>query len=200
MILLIGNPNVGKSVIFSKLTGVHVDSSNYVGTTVDYTIGDINFGKRKGVIIDVPGTYSLEATSEAERVAVGLLEEGADAIIYVLDATHLERNLDLAYKLKEYPIPVIYSLNLIDVAERQGINIDVDKLSEELGSPVIPTIAIKNIGLMDLMNKSIELSQTTKEPSPKLDDEERWKKINIVLTQYNLGGVWIQVNLVSLKY
>lgn len=172
MILLIGNPNVGKSVIFSKLTGVHVDSSNYAGTTVDYTIGDINFGKTKG----------------------------ADAIIYVLDATHLERNLDLAYKLKEYPIPVIYSLNLIDVAERQGINIDVDKLSEELGSPVIPNIAIKNIGLMDLMNKSIELSQTTKEPSPKLDDEERWKKINIVLTQYNLGGVWIQVNLVSLKY
>ena len=176
-ILLMGNPNVGKSVLFSKLTGVHVDSSNYVGTTVDYTIGDFNYGTQKGVIIDVPGTYSLEATSEAEKVAVGLLEEGADVIICVLDATHLERNLDLAYKLKEYPIPVIYSLNLIDVAERQGINIDVEKLSKELGSLVIPTIAIKNIGLIDLLNNAIDLSKTKKEAEPKLRDKERWEKI-----------------------
>ena len=70
-ILLMGNPNVGKSVIFSKLTGVHVDSSNYAGTTVDYTIGDVSFGRQQGVMIDVPGVYSIEATSEAEKVAVG---------------------------------------------------------------------------------------------------------------------------------
>src|SRR5690606_9276551 len=142
-ILLMGNPNVGKSVVFSKLTGVHVDSSNYAGTTVDYTVGDINFGSKQGVLIDVPGTYSLEATNEAEKVAVSLLEEGADAVICVLDATHLERNLGLAFELKEYPIPVVYCLNLMDVAERHGIKIDAEKLSEELGSPVIPTIAIK---------------------------------------------------------
>ena len=176
-ILLMGNPNVGKSVFFSKLTGVHVDSSNYAGTTVDYTLGDINFGNRQGVMIDVPGTYSLEATSEAERVAVALLEEGADVIICVLDATHLERNLDLAFKLKEYPIPIVYSLNLMDVAERQGIKIDVDKLAEELGSPVIPTIAIKNIGLRDLMDTAIKLSKDKRNPEPKLEDQERWNRI-----------------------
>lgn len=180
-ILLMGNPNVGKSVVFSKLTGVHVDSSNYTGTTVDYTLGDINYNNITGTMIDVPGTYSLEATSEAERVAVSLLEEGADVIIYVLDATHLERNLYLAHQLKEYPIPVVYSLNLLDVAERQGIKIDVEKLSEELGSPVIPTIAVKNVGLRDLMKTAIELAKEKKEPEPKLEDEERWDKIkNIV--------------------
>lgn len=182
-ILLMGNPNVGKSVVFSKLTGVHVDSSNYAGTTVDYTVGDIRFGNKEGIMIDVPGTYSLEATSEAERVAVSLLEEGADVIICVLDATHLERNLDLAYRLKEYPIPVVYSLNLMDVAERQGIRIDVDKLSEELGSPVIPTVAIKNRGLRELMQTAIKLSKEKKEPEPKLEDEERWRRIREIVAK-----------------
>lgn len=182
-ILLMGNPNVGKSVVFSKLTGVHVDSSNYAGTTVDYTVGDIRFGNKEGIMIDVPGTYSLEATSEAERVAVSLLEEGADVIICVLDATHLERNLDLAYRLKEYPIPVVYSLNLMDVAERQGIRIDVDKLSEELGGPVIPTVAIKNRGLRELMQTAIKLSKEKKEPEPKLEDEERWRRIREIVAK-----------------
>lgn len=182
-ILLMGNPNVGKSVVFSKLTGVHVDSSNYAGTTVDHTVGDINFYGQKGIMIDVPGTYSLEATSEAEKVAVALLEEGADVIICVLDATHLERNLDLAYTLKEYPIPIVYSLNLIDVAERQGIKIDVEKLSEELGSPVIPTIAIKNVGLMELMETAIKLSKEKRTPGPKLEEQERWDRVKDIVSK-----------------
>lgn len=181
-LLLMGNPNVGKSVVFSKLTGMHVDSSNYVGTTVDYTVGDIKFGRNEGVMIDVPGIYSLEATSEAERVAVGLLEEGADAIICVLDATHLERNLDLAFKLKEYPIPVVYSLNLLDVAERQGISIDVEKLSEELGSPVIPTIAVRNVGLMELMRRAIEFAGKEKDAEQVLSDQERWEKVKSIIS------------------
>ena len=180
-VLLMGNPNVGKSVVFSKLTGVHVDSSNYAGTTVDYTVGNIKLGNDEGILIDVPGVYSLEATSDAEKVAVGLLDEGADVIICVLDATHLERNLDLAFRLKEFPIPIIYSLNLIDVANRQGINIDVQKLSDELGGPVIPTVAIKNTGLMDLLLKSIKLAGTKVEPSEVLEENERWDHIkNIV--------------------
>ena len=180
-ILLMGNPNVGKSVVFSKLTGVHVDSSNYAGTTVDYTIGNINFRNMEGVIIDVPGTYSLEASSEAEEVAVALLEEGADIIICVLDATHLGRNLDLAIQLQEYSTPVIYCLNLVDVAERQGITIDAEQLSKELNAPVIPTVAIKNKGLMDLILKSVELSGTKTEPKKPLKDEERWNLINNII-------------------
>ena len=177
-ILLMGNPNVGKSVIFSKLTGVHVESSNYAGTTVDYTLGEVNLYTETATLIDVPGTYSLSATSEAEQVAVGLLEEGADLIICVLDAVHLDRNLDLALKLKEQDIPVIYSLNLVDVAKRQGIEINHEKLSELLSSPVIPTVAIRNIGLRQLINESIKAIDKKEENNQKyiLTDEERWEK------------------------
>lgn len=178
-----GNPNVGKSVVFSKLTGVHVDSSNYVGTTVDFTVGDINFQGQKGVMIDVPGIYSLEATSEAEKVAVRLLEEGADVIICVLDATHLERNLDLALQLKEYSIPIVFSLNLLDVAERHGIKIDVDKLSKELGAPVIPTVAIKNKGLEELTSTTLTLASQKTTPTFKLSEEERWAKIQEIVAR-----------------
>lgn len=182
-ILLMGNPNVGKSVIFSKLTGVHVNSSNYAGTTVDYTIGDVSFGRQRGVMIDVPGVYTLDAISEAEKVAVNLLKEGADVIVCVLDATHLERNLDLAFQLKEYDIPIVYSLNLVDVAKRQGINIDVEKLSQELGAPVIPTIAIKNKGLIEILRAAMKLAEEECVPGSKLTDEERWDKIRDIVAK-----------------
>lgn len=178
-----GNPNVGKSVVFSKLTGVHVNSSNYVGTTVDFAVGDIDFEGQKGVMIDVPGVYSLEATSDAERVAVELLREGADVIICVLDATHLERNLYLAYQLKEYSIPIVFSLNLLDVAKRQGIQIDVAKLSQELGAPVIPTVAVKNTGLRELIKASLAMAKEKVMPGPKLSEEERWAKIQEVVAK-----------------
>ena len=175
-ILLMGNPNVGKSVVFSKLTNVHVDSSNYVGTTVDYTGGDVLSKGRQGVLIDVPGIYSLKATSEAEEVAVGLLNEGADVIVCVLDATHLDRNLDLAYKLKEYNIPIIFSLNLLDVAERQGINIDIEKLEEDLQAPVIPTIAIKNKGLNEILEMAMASEEIETNVFEEISDDERWEK------------------------
>lgn len=175
-VLLMGNPNVGKSVVFSKLTGVHVESSNYAGTTVDYTVGNLQFGSQKGVMIDVPGTYSLTATSEAEEVAVRLLNEGADIIICVLDATNLERNLDLALQLKSYDIPVIYSLNLVDVAERQGIQIHAKALEEELGAPVIPTVAIKNKGLQQLLDMSYQMIKTKPVEIISLSQNERWDK------------------------
>ena len=180
-ILLMGNPNVGKSVIFSKVTGVHVESSNYVGTTIDYTLGKVHFQNKEAIMIDVPGTYSLEASSEAEKVAVNLLNDGADVVICVLDATHLERNLDLAFQLKQYSIPVIYCLNLTDVAERQGIYIDTKKLSEELQAPVIPTIAIKNVGLKKTLQKAIELKDSKKDPETVLGDNERWEHIESIV-------------------
>lgn len=182
-ILLMGNPNVGKSVIFSKLTGVNVEISNFTGTTVDYTVGNINFPGLKGQLIDVPGTYSLESTSEAEDVAVKLVNDGADVIICVLDATHLSRNLDLALQLKEFGVPIIYCLNLLDVAERQGISIDVEKLSKELGAPVIPTVAIKNQGLRDILFTTKDIVGTKVEKSKVLKNEDRWSKIDEIVAK-----------------
>ncbi|ADU31044.1 ferrous iron transporter B [Evansella cellulosilytica] len=150
-ILLMGNPNVGKSVIFSKLTGRQVLTANYAGTTVSFTKGDLIETKEKVSLIDVPGTYSLNATSEAENVAIQLLNEHVDAIICVLDATNLERNLLLSLDLLKKETPIIFALNLMDVAERQGITIDVQLLEEKLGARVIPTVAVRNIGLYKLI-------------------------------------------------
>ncbi|KJF28644.1 GTP-binding protein [Clostridium aceticum] len=179
-ILLMGNPNVGKSVVFSKLTGMEVLSANYTGTTVTYTQGKIRHRDRKGVLIDVPGTYSLEATSAAEEVAVDFLQDSSvDAVICVLDATNLERNLNFALQVKEYGLPIVFALNLIDVAERQGVSIDVKKLEEALGAPVVPTVAIRNIGLRDLLDKTWQVVKDKDKltPSTELSEEERWQVV-----------------------
>src|SRR5690554_5516230 len=141
-ILLMGNPNVGKSVFFSTLTGIDVVSSNFAGTTVSYTEGKLKLGDEVYNIIDVPGTYSLEATSEAEEVAVRFINSNPLAIICVLDATNLERNIKLGLELQKYNVPIIYALNLLDVAKRHGLEINVNLLSQALGAPVIPTVAV----------------------------------------------------------
>lgn len=179
-VLLMGNPNVGKSVIFSKLTGMNVIASNYTGTTVSFTKGEININGRKATLIDVPGVYSLKSTSKAEEVAVSILEnENADAIICVIDATNLERNLYLALELKEKNIPIVFAVNLSDVAASQGIEIDIEALEEELAAPVIPTIAIRNKGLREILNKvseAIYSNKKTDEEREKLTEDELWKR------------------------
>lgn len=149
--LLFGNPNVGKSVLFSKLTGKEVQTANYTGTTVTFTKGVMPLYSDQAELIDVPGIYSLEVESEAEKVAVRFIDEGADAIIFVLDATNLHQSLHLAYEVMHREIPIIFVMNLTDVAERQGIQVDIEKLSSHLGSRIIPTVAIRNIGLKRLI-------------------------------------------------
>ncbi|MCL2545807.1 MAG: ferrous iron transporter B [Oscillospiraceae bacterium] len=152
-VLLMGNPNVGKSIFFTELTGIHAISSNYAGTTVQFMEGRFSVGEKEYTLIDVPGTYSMNATSEAESVAVQFMESGAKAIICVLDASNLERNLCLALELKQYNIPTIYALNLTDVAKRHGIAVNAKLLAQELGAPVIETVAVKTKGLEELLQQ-----------------------------------------------
>jgi len=152
-ILLMGNPNVGKSIFFTELTGIHAISSNYAGTTVSYMEGRFTVGEKEYTLIDVPGTYSLTPTSEAETVAIRFIESGAKTVICVLDASNLERNLKLALELKQYNIPLVYTLNLMDVAERHGITINTKLLAQELCAPVIPTVAVKKQGFDELMRQ-----------------------------------------------
>jgi ferrous iron transport protein B len=133
------------------MTGIHVVSSNFAGTTVTYTEGTIKLGDEAYTLIDVPGTYSMEATSEAEAVAVRFMNSNPLAILCVLDATNLERNIKLGLELQRYNVPIVYALNLVDVAKRHGSEINVKLLSQELGAPVIPTVAVKGEGL-DEMN------------------------------------------------
>ncbi|SER82058.1 ferrous iron transport protein B [Salipaludibacillus aurantiacus] len=150
-VLLMGNPNVGKSVIFSTLTKKRVITANYSGTTVTAMKGDLVQAKPEAVLIDVPGIYSLKPVSKAEEAAMTMLNEGADVIVCVLDATNLERNLQLALELKRKDTPVIFLLNMMDVAEKKGIQIDDKKLSSLLQAPVIPTVAVKRKGFNRLI-------------------------------------------------
>ena len=150
-ILLMGNPNVGKSVFFSHLTGMHVVSSNFSGTTVSYTEGAFELGGKSYTLIDVPGTYSTRPTSDAEAVASAFLQRGAAVVICVLDASNLTRSLKLALEVKQYGWPVIYTLNLMDVARRHGTNINVRLLEQELQAPVVPTVAVKGEGLPEII-------------------------------------------------
>ena len=140
-IVLIGNPNVGKSVIFSRLTGTHVIASNYPGTTVEFTQGFAKISGEKVSVIDAPGTYTLEPTCRAEKVAVDMLKD-ADLVINVIDATNLERNLYLTLELMEKNIPVIVALNMWDETKHKGITINVEKIEEFLRVPVVPVAAI----------------------------------------------------------
>ena len=151
-ILLVGNPNVGKSAIFSRLTGAKVVISNYPGTTVEFSKGKMRIGGESVEVIDVPGTYSLDPTNPAEKVAVQMLKEG-DIIVNVADATNLERNLNLTLQLLKNDIPVVVALNMWDEAVEHGIDIDVAQLEKELRIPVVPCCALSGEGIMLLREK-----------------------------------------------
>ncbi len=185
-ILLVGNPNVGKSVIFSRLTGVKVIASNYPGTTVEFCKGCIGAGEAKIDVIDVPGTYGLESTSPAENVAVAMLEEAIAAkdsiVVNVVDATNLERNLNLTLQLLKKDIPVLVALNLWDEAKHIGISIDVDELEKIIGVPVVPTVAITGEGIKELVG---HLSQA-RTSSYAYDTEERWHEVGKIIARVQI--------------
>jgi ferrous iron transport protein B len=150
-IILMGNPNVGKSVVFSRLTGMEVISSNYPGTTVEYTKGGMKVLGKKATVIDAPGVYSLEPSSKAEEVAKEIFDQGADLVVNVIDATNLERNLNLTLQLMERRLPMVVVLNLWDVAIHKGISIDLSALEKELGVPVVTTVAVSGQGIRELV-------------------------------------------------
>ncbi|HMZ31171.1 MAG TPA: ferrous iron transport protein B [Methanoregulaceae archaeon] len=146
---LIGNPNVGKSVIFHQLTGVGVEVSNYPGTTINRQAGTTCFQRAIIEFIDLPGTYSLEGDSEEEKIVRSFIDsDEAEVIVAVLDAGRLERNLYLTLQIAEYQKPMIVVLNMMDEAEKAGIHVDTEQLSSILGVEVIPTVATqgKNTG------------------------------------------------------
>lgn len=152
-ILLMGNPNVGKSVFFNRLTGANVIESNYPGTTVDYAKGYMKVSTEDFEIIDVPGTFSLEPKDKAEEIAVKMLEEEKKGalVICVIDASKIERGLYLALEIIERGYPVVLALNMWDVAEDKNMQIDIEKLKSILNIPVVPTIAISGKGFKDVV-------------------------------------------------
>ncbi|SHJ41797.1 ferrous iron transport protein B [Desulfofundulus thermosubterraneus] len=140
-IVLAGNPNTGKSVFFNHFTGMYVDVSNYPGTTLDISYG--RYGS--DVVIDTPGVYGISSFNDEERIARDIILS-ADLVLNVVSAAHLERDLFLTQQIIDTGVPVIVALNMMDDAKRMGIEVDVDRLSQLLGVPVIPTVAVKKEG------------------------------------------------------
>ncbi|MBI1853066.1 MAG: 50S ribosome-binding GTPase [Planctomycetes bacterium] len=150
-VAIVGNPNVGKSVLFNRLTGAYVTVSNYPGTTVEVSRGRGMIDGLAVEVIDTPGIYSFQPISEEERVARQiLLTERPDAVLHVVDAKNLERMLPLTFQLVEANLNVILVVNMVDESRRLGIGIDSKALAEDLGVPVILTVSTQKEGLPEL--------------------------------------------------
>ena len=180
-VLLMGSPNVGKSVVFSRLTGVNVISSNYPGTTVEFSKGYMRVGNEKVEVIDVPGTYSLEPTSKAEQIAVKILQDSIVSqngiVVNIVDGTNLERNLNLTLQLLKKNIPVIVDLNFWDETKHLGISIDVEELEKILNVPVVPTCAVTGEGIKELVDRLLEAKARTYD----YPEEEKWHEIGKII-------------------
>lgn len=162
---LAGNPNVGKSSMFNSLTGTGVVTANYPGKTVEINVATTRLGDLRIGLTDLPGTYAMGAVSEDQWVArQGLLDGKPDAVIVILDATNLSRNLYMLLQLLDMGFPAVAALNLSDQAKKMGIEIDVERLSEILGIPVIPTIATRGEGLDLLLTAAVSVAQQRREP------------------------------------
>ena len=151
LIALAGQPNCGKSSLFEALTGVHQEIGNHAGITVEKKSAHYHDGERRIEVVDLPGMYSLNSTSPEERVARDfILLERPEAIVVVVDASNLRRHMSLLLQILEMQHPTIVCLNMIDVAQRRGIVIDVDKLSKILGVPVVQTVNSTHQGIEDV--------------------------------------------------
>ncbi len=204
-IVLIGQPNSGKSTLFNSISGAKAKTSNFPGTSVKLTESTIRIGSRTFELIDLPGSYSLHPFEPAEEVTTKfLLKERIDLIINVIDASILARGLELTLELLETGIPVIVVLNQIDEAERKGIKIDRGKLEKILGVPVVSTIALYGKGIDELLQRVMEviLLENYKAnfnflPTPVMKELEELKQIGIKTDGINLDKNFLLIELLE---
>ena len=161
-IALAGNPNSGKTTLFNALTGSNQFVGNWPGVTVEKKEGKLK-GHKDVALMDLPGIYSLSPYTLEEVVARNyLINERPDAIINIVDGTNIERNLYLSTQIMELGIPVIMAVNMLDVLEKRGDKIHINKLSEKLGCEVVEISALKGTGIRDLANKAVKLAESKK--------------------------------------
>jgi Fe2+ transport system protein B len=159
VVALAGNPNTGKSTVFNALTGLRQHTGNWPGKTVTRAEGAFEYGDHKYKLVDLPGTYSLLATSLDEEVARDFILFGQpDVTIVVVDATRLERNLNLVLQVLEITNRVVVALNLIDEARRHGLQVDERRLARDLGVPVVPMTARQSEGVPELLQAVSEVA------------------------------------------
>ena len=186
-VIFLGQPNCGKSTLFNALAGLKAETSNFPGTTVKHTHSKVNFYGKVLNIIDLPGTYSLNPTDEGENVALQhLLIEKPDLIINVVDASLLGRSLELTLELIELEFPMVVALNMMDLAEKKGVDIDPKKLEYLLGVPVIPVIASHGRGVKELIDAAFDIIDEGKRASHldwSRDVEEKIEELSSILPE-----------------
>ena len=166
-VAIAGNPNVGKSTIFNGLTGLNQHTGNWTGKTVENAAGICIHNNQKFLLVDIPGTYSLMADSEEEKIARDYIDSNkANATVVIVDATLLERNLNLVFQIMNLTNNVIVCVNLLDEAKKKGVSVDLNKLSKLLGVPVVGTIARKKKTLNNLINTIADVCNKKIEPKP----------------------------------
>ena len=159
-IALVGQPNSGKSTLFNAVVGYRSLTSNFAGTTVEFTEGRARVDGEVIEVIDLPGLYSLSPATPAETCSrQTLLARDWDVLINVIDASQLARSLELTLELRELEAPLVVSLNMMDEAARKGMEIDVRALAEALGVPVVPTIAARGQGIVETFRAALRLHQ-----------------------------------------
>jgi small GTP-binding protein len=167
IVALAGNPNTGKSTVFNALTGLRQHTGNWPGKTVTRAEGLFRYDEKTFRLVDLPGTYSLLATSEDEEIARDFILFGQpDVTVVVVDATRLERNLNLVFQVMEITDRVVVCLNLMDEAGRHGLDVNHRALARELGVPVVPTSARSGEGIPDLVQAIEEVASGERIPRP----------------------------------
>jgi ferrous iron transport protein B len=203
-IALVGNPNCGKTTLFNALTGSNQHVGNWPGVTVERKEGKFKYNDTQYTVVDLPGTYSLGAYSEDEIVARDYILKGKpDVVINVVDATNIERNLYLTTQLMGMGTNVVIALNMMDEAKQKQIEIDIQILSANLGLSVVPTVASKSSGLNDLIEKSIEVMNSSENTSTNFsygeNIEGEIKKIEENLSSLSLDYPtrWVAVKILE---
>ena len=176
---LVGQPNCGKSTLFNQVAGYRAETGNFAGTTVTFTESKVRVLGDVVELVDLPGTYTLLGTNPAERVVLDyLIAKPVDAILNVIDATHLVQGLTLTIELLELGRPLVLAVNMMDEAQRQGLKVDGEKLSKLLGIPVLPMIASRGQGIRETFTETWRVAREKTAPSPQRFTDEVEKAIS----------------------